>query len=139
MDRKQAGQIAELLNTRNQLTKLYNANRILKSADDYEFLLDDNEKVIAAVMIKKVQWYQWEICHLSVSEAFERQGFGTKLINKAEIKAKKGGARIIQCTIRENNIPSKAIFGKSGFRHVATFYYPLSRNNVEVWQKVISC
>jgi len=53
-------------------------------------------------------------------------------------KAKNGGARIIQCTIREDNERSKGLFSKNGYKQVLTFYNPASRNNVEVWQKIVS-
>lgn len=89
MEGKQAKQIANLLNKRNQLVKKYSAKQILDAEDDYEYLVENNDNVVAAVKIKKIQWYQWELCHLTVDEGYEGKGYGTKLINRAEKKAKK--------------------------------------------------
>jgi ribosomal protein S18 acetylase RimI-like enzyme len=75
---------------------------VLAHAEDYVCEIQD-DVVIACVEVKKVQWYQWEICHLSVSEAHERQGLGKQLLRQAEDKAKSSGARIVQCTIRVGN------------------------------------
>ena len=60
---------------------------ILQSANNYEYFLDKDDNVFAAVEIKKVQWYQWEIRHLTVSKFYEGKGYGTKLVKKAEKKA----------------------------------------------------
>lgn len=100
MNKEHAKGIADLLNRRNELDGEYNPEKILKSSNDYEFHLDKNGKVIAAVNIKKIQWLQWELKHLSVHESHLRKGHGMRLIAKAEQKAVKGRARIIQCTIR---------------------------------------
>ena len=70
-----AGEIADLLNARNQLTVPYTAEMVLQHADDYVCEIQD-DVVIACVEVKKVHWYQWEICHLSVSEAHETSGIG---------------------------------------------------------------
>ena len=84
MNEKHAQQIADLLNDRNKLVGNYDANRVLRSAENYEYILDKNGNIIAAVEIKRVQWYQWEIRHLSVSKSYEDRGYGTKLVKKSE-------------------------------------------------------
>jgi len=132
MEKKHAKKIADLLNKRNQLVKKYTDKQVLNAQDNYEYLLENNDNVIAAVKIRKIQWYQWELCHLTVDEGYEGKGYGTKLINMAQQKAKKGRALIIQCTIREDNIRSKCLFLKEGFKYCSTFFYPASRNNVEI-------
>jgi len=96
MEENHANQIAYLLNKRNQLVIEYKADQVLDATDDYEYLLDSDDNVVAAVKIKKIQWYQWEFCHLTVNETHEGKGYGTKLIKRAEQKAKNGGALIIQ-------------------------------------------
>ena len=138
MYKKHAKQIADLLNQRNQLTDKYYADKILELANNYEYLTDENDNIIAAVQIKKVQWYQWELCHLTVSPAHEGKEYAKRLIKEAEKKAIKGRARIIQCTIRENNEPSQRLFSKNGYKNVSTFFNPDSENNVGVWQKILS-
>src|SRR5258708_22507749 len=98
MTPKEAEQIAQLLNDRNELQGDDTAERVAEHAEDYLFeLLED--AVVGCVEVKKVQWYQWEICHLSVSKGHEGTGLGKSLIRQAEDKAERGAARIVQCTI----------------------------------------
>jgi ribosomal protein S18 acetylase RimI-like enzyme len=134
---KHAGQIADLLNARNQLSVPYSAEMVLQHADDYVCEIQD-DVVIACVEVKKVQWYQWEICHLSVSEAHERQGLGKQLVRQAEDKAKSSRARIVQCTIRVGNEGSEQTFRRSGYREACHFFNASTDREVAVWQKVLA-
>jgi RimJ/RimL family protein N-acetyltransferase len=133
----QAKQVAKLLNDRNQLDGQYTAKEVFECRDNYLFELDD-DAVVACVEIKRVQWYQWEISHLSVSEKHQRQGLATRLIRRAEEKAKNGRARIIQCTIRVGNEASEQTFRRSGYREACQFFNGRTKNHVAVWQKVLS-
>jgi ribosomal protein S18 acetylase RimI-like enzyme len=134
---KQAEQVAQLLNDRNQLQLGYTAEKVIQHADNYLFEIRD-DVVVACVEVKKVQWYQWEICHLSVSEKYERQGLGKLLIHRAEEKANRGAARIVQCTIRVGNEGSEQAFRRRGYREACCFFNAATNNHVAVWQKVLS-
>lgn len=136
MHESEAVQIATMLNNRNQLTKQYTADMILKDQDKYIYETD-KDIVIGCVEIKKVQWYQAEICHLTVHENYEGHGQGRSLINKAIESSKKRGVRILQCTIRDGNIGSENLFTSSGFSKTSSFYNLNSGNNVSVYQKSI--
>ena len=138
MDTKNAGQIAALLNTENQLVVPYSAEKILSVSTNYLYETDEIGDVSVFIEVKKVQWYQYEFCHLTVSPNHRREGLGQLILSKAEKFAQDNRGRILQCTIRENNLASQALFQKSGFLNTAVFYYPDSGNNVTVWQKVIS-
>jgi GNAT superfamily N-acetyltransferase len=131
-----ATKIAALINERNQLDGRYDAARIMKQYDHYEYELD-GDVLIACVETKKVQWYQWEICHLSVNPSYARKGYGNRMIQQAEGKAKQGGARIVQCTIRVGNVESEGAFRKRGYVQATSFYNSRTENYVGVWQKVI--
>jgi ribosomal protein S18 acetylase RimI-like enzyme len=137
MTPKQAEQIAQLLNDRNQLQGDYTAKKVSGHAANYLFELRD-DIVVACVEVKKIQWYQWEICHLSVSKDHERQGIGKGLIRQAEEKARRGSARIIQCTIRVGNESSEQAFRRSGYREACCFFNAATDNYVAVWQRVLS-
>lgn len=80
-----------------------------------------------------------EIRHLSVNPAHTRKGYGSRMIQRAEQKAKDGDARIVQCTIRVGNIESEGAFRKQGYAQTTCFYNSRTHNYVAVWQKVISC
>jgi ribosomal protein S18 acetylase RimI-like enzyme len=137
MTPQQAKQVAKLLNSRNQLAVKYTAAKVLEHADSYLFEICKNV-IVACVEVKNVQWYQWEICHLSVSEKHERKGLGKSLIRRAEEKARNGDARITQCTIRVGNESSEHTFRRSGYREVSCFFNTATNNYVAVWQKVLS-
>ncbi len=135
MTRSEAEQIAGLINRRNQLPEPYTANAILSKSGRYEYELNDGT-VIACVERKRVQWYQWEIRHLSVHEDWEGQGGAYAVYGRAELAAHSGGASLLQCTIRDGNQGSERFFRRQGFRRVSGFFNPTTRNTVGVWQKV---
>ena len=51
-----------------------------------------------------------------MSKNHQHKGLGKQLIRRAEEKAKSGGARITQCTIRVGNEASEQTFRRSGYR-----------------------
>ncbi len=136
MTQKEAQQIADLLNARNRLQTEYAAATVLQHAADYLFEICEGV-VVGCVEVKKVQWYQAEICHLSVSEANEGQGLGKRLIRLAEKKAADEGARVIQCTIRVGNERSERVFRNSGYRDACCFFNAETNHYVGIWQKVL--
>lgn len=138
MDQKHAAQIAELLNKQNKLVVHYDAQKVLQSAENYLYEVAESGDVAACLELKRVQWYQFEVDHLTVHSDFLRRGYGQSLLDRAEHKAVTENGRLLQCTIRRDNTASEGLFTKCAFNQVAEFYYPLSGNNVGVWQKVIS-
>ena len=137
MKPQHAQQIANLLNSRNQLVRDYDTKMVFRRANDFIYELED-DTVVACIEVKKVQWYQWEVCHLTVCPEREHKGFGSLMIQKAEERANAGGARIIQCTIRAGNLASERAFERNGYKCVSQFLYPNSGNIVAVWQKVVA-
>ena len=137
MTDKEAAEIAALLNERNQLVGTYTAADVLADAANYTYELRD-AKVVACIERRFVQWYQVEVCHLSVDETWERKGLGALVYQRAEEFGRSKGACVVQCTIREGNEASEGFFGKHGFAKVGRFFYASTGNNVGVWQKVLS-
>ena len=132
-----ANQIAKLINARNQLTKNYNSKEILKRKDDFVYVVD-GETVLACAETKSVQWYQSEICHVSVAENAEGKGYGGRILELAEKQAMKQGARLFQCTIRANNGNSIHLFESKGYHRTSSFLNTKSGNWVHVYQKAVS-
>jgi L-amino acid N-acyltransferase YncA len=131
-----AQSIATLLNTRNKLAKDYTADEIMQEAGNYEYEVRD-EEVVACVERRRVQWYQWEIRHLSVPQHWEGKGVAFAVYQRAEAAAQAGGGCILQCTIREGNQDSERFFRRQGFARVGAFRYRATGNTVGVWQKVL--
>ncbi len=132
-----AEQIANLLSSQNQLTVPYTAARVLEHQDRYIARLGENSKVLGATEVKKVQWYQCEIDHLSVDPEAKRQGIGTWLLQEAEARARQLGARVAQCTIRVDNEASERLARKRGYSPTVTFVNQQNGNQVTVYQKVL--
>lgn len=137
MTKEQAKQIATLLNERNKLVNEYSPDDVLAKEQNYVYL-DEKSTIIACAESKKVQWYQWEICHVSVDKTYEGKGLGSKILKLAEKKAIEGGAKILQCTIRSNNESSLRLFLAKGYTKTTSFFYPNSGNWVHVLQKSVS-
>jgi ribosomal protein S18 acetylase RimI-like enzyme len=134
-----AGEIASLINDRNQLARGYSVESILEHEDEYIFRKGGTEnQIIACVQVKKVQWYQTEILHLSVHANHGRQGHAKYLIGQAISRSSELGARLMQCTIRENNWASRTLFESYGFVCVGKFLNRDTGNNICVYQLVLA-
>lgn len=133
-----ADQIAALLNKRNQLAVDYTRNRVLEYAKNYVCRYSEENEVVACVKVKSVQWYQTEILHLTVAASQERKGHAKALLCEAGRLAQGNGARLLQCTVRQDNSVSRKLFEGFGFLHVSTFLNQSSGNNVAVLQKVLA-
>jgi ribosomal protein S18 acetylase RimI-like enzyme len=125
-------QIANLLNSQNQLAVPYTGAAILQAQDRYIVRFDDNAAVLGAVEVKPVQWYQCEIDHLSVDPGSRRRGIGRWLLEQAEEKGRELNARIAQCTIRVGNAESEGLFKKHGYMPTVTFSNRQTGNCVTV-------
>lgn len=136
MTTEQAQQIAELLNSRNSLATRYTADRVKQSEGEYVYQIEAGE-IVACVQVKKVQWYQSEILHLSVRADQERKGRGRRMLELAEKRAKEQHSRIAQCTIRVGNVASEGLFQRFGYREQCRFKNAGTGNEVAVFQKVL--
>lgn len=134
----QADQIAALLNLQNELTLQYTRKRVLDHAENYLIETSDQGDVLACVEVKKVQWYQSEISHLSVSRSAVRKGHATALLKQAEQRSRVNGVSLLQCTIREGNNVSRRLFESLGFLQVGMFMNMESGKNLVIYQKVLS-
>jgi len=137
MTDNQADQIAKLLNDQNQLSRRYDRDAILQRKECFIMKEDTDGRVVGAVEVVKVQWYQAEIKHLSVASSEQGRGVGRNLLAQAERKAIDTGARIAQCTVRDNNTASIKLFLSSGYKHTVTFVNRVTGNPVMVLQKLI--
>jgi N-acetylglutamate synthase-like GNAT family acetyltransferase len=138
MNGHQAQQIANLLNKRNALSRHYTSKNVLEEAESYIVEPGVDGSVLGCVQLKRVQWYQSELCHLTVDETVECQGVATKLIKNAEALALQNKSRIVQCTIRSDNARSMSRFTSLGYLKSATFQNVVTGNSVHVLQKVLS-
>jgi N-acetylglutamate synthase-like GNAT family acetyltransferase len=127
-----SSQIANLLNHQNRLTTRYTQDMILRKLDKYLYETQEDFGVIGCVCVKKVQWYQAEICHLSVHPYMQNHGIGLRMMTKAEDRCRDLGVRIAQATVRCDNKPCLRINEKRGFKIVNQF------GDIIIYQKVLN-
>ena len=137
MNADTAQAIANLINARNKLTARYTAEKVLNAAENYLCRFGSEGDLMGVVEVKKVQWYQCEIDHLSVRADAEGKGIGSSLVSEAEERIVKLGGRIAQCTIRADNEESTGLFRKFGYIPTVTFFNARSGNDVTVHQKAL--
>ncbi|MBD3229814.1 MAG: GNAT family N-acetyltransferase [Candidatus Lokiarchaeota archaeon] len=131
-----AHQIAEFINNYNKLKKRYSIEDILKVSDEYLYI-SKSHKLIGVVRLFMIEWYIGAIKHLSVDETLRKRGYGTKLIKMAIEKANKKNIRVLQSTVRENDIESIKCFEKNGFKRVNCFYNNKTNRNILIFQKIL--
>jgi len=119
------------------LGKQYDLQTILANQDNF-VVITERDSLLACAEVKYVQWYQSEICHVSVSEGAEGKGYGSQILLLAEAKAIKQGASGLQCTIRSNNSSSIRLFDSKGYTKTVSFVNKKTGNWVHVFQKSIS-
>ncbi len=135
---EQANQIAALLNKRNKLIGNYDGKGVLDDANNYLCRYSESGDVVACVEVKRVQWYQTEIRHLTVAQNEEGNGHAKALLCEAERLARARNAPLLQCTIRIDNTKSRSLFEGFGFLRTGAFFNERSKNNVDVFQKVLA-
>jgi GNAT superfamily N-acetyltransferase len=131
-----AEQIAAMLTAHNNLLVAYSAEKILADQTGYLVLLGPDNLVIGSIQVKRVQWYQAETCHLTVRPAYRRKGHGACLKLAAENEARTLGAKIAQCTIRDDNLASRELSRGVGWAEVSSFRGDRG-NTVRVYQKTL--
>jgi len=137
MDQATAQKISTLINSQNQLSRAVTPEKVLHEKHKYLYEFDDNGEIIVCLQLSENIWYQYEIKYVSTAEKYRRQGYASRLIQKAEGEARKMDACILQCAIWEDNEASKGLFKKMGFTPVSGFYFASSGENVSVWHKVL--
>jgi len=111
---------------------------VARGRDGYVAATDAEGNVVGCAEATRVNWYQWEIRHVSVAETHAGQGYGERLVRQAEEQAQSGGARVVQATIRADNEASRRLFARLGYTRVGAFTNDESGNDVEVWQRPLS-
>ncbi len=137
MDVNIARQISNFLNKYNKLDKFFTEKDILKEKDSYIYL-EDNGILIGAVKLIKFDWYLGGIKHLTINESYRKQGYATKLLLIAEKKAIEKNIRVLQSTIRKNDIASIKSFEKCGYKKVNCFFNKRTNRKILIYQKILS-
>ena len=133
-----AKQIAKYLNEYNNLDKYFIEIDILNEADKYLYILNDHNKLVGAVKLIKFDWYLGGIKHLTVNEKERRKGYGISLLEKAEEEAYRKKIRVLQSTVRKNDLPSIKCFKKFGYKNINCFFNERTKNQIYIFQKVLN-
>ncbi len=114
-----ASQIAELLNTYNNLSIKHTGDSIL--ANNTKYLIDQNivngiVKVVSCVGVQKVNEHTTLIKHLCVHHDLRRLGIASRMIQSAINNI---STQFVHMNIRSNNYPSLNLAEKNNFLIVA--------------------
>jgi len=130
-----ARQIAELINEHSPLATPVRVERVERDLAMY--IRSERDGLVGAfAKLTKVSWYQGEISHVVARPEYRRQRQGTRVVNMACTHAEQLGLKIVQCTIRDGNIPSEGLFISCGFQAAASFT-GRSGHPLTIWQKVL--
>jgi ribosomal protein S18 acetylase RimI-like enzyme len=110
-------QIAELLNTHNQLDKKYDEKGIRRGEARYLFIHKDGE-VWGAVGIQRIRYLYTIIKHLTVKPEYRRKGMALALM---EMALNNTNTPFVLSTVREDNIPSISLLEKLGFKKAGSY------------------
>jgi ribosomal protein S18 acetylase RimI-like enzyme len=94
---------------------------------------DSQNSIIGCVRVRKVSFYQAEIMHLFVHEAYRRQGIARKLLDAALAKARERGLPYMQSTIRADNAAMIALNWRAGGIQQALIKSPVSAHLLLVY------
>ena len=133
-----AHKIAEFLNNYNELDIFLTQDDILKEAKNYIFINNDNQNLIGAVKYEKVDWYLGIIKHLTVNLSHRKKGTCFKLLNMSEKNALNQNIRVLQSTIRKNDIASIKCFKKCGYKQINCFFNKRTKRDILIFQKILN-
>lgn len=135
MNRTHAQQIADLLNSYNELSSEYDYRGVLNQRCTYITYLS-KDTIVGCVAFKNKSWYQCEAIHLSVDEHYRGKGIATRLLNKLETFARKREKKVIQSTVRCENEAMVKLNEKLGYKIVNQFSGGSGRS-LYIFQKVL--
>lgn len=84
-----------------------------------------------------MNWYQWEISNICVSDGLISKGKSKIVLELAEERAINNGAKIIQTYFKSNNPFFFRLFTNNAYKEVNKFICPKSKNEYVVFQKKI--
>ena len=100
---------------------------ILKTKDDYHFMIVLNKKTIGHISLAKRRnsWYETQI--IIGEKKYFGKGYGSKAIGILIKKAKRLGISKVYLEVRPNNTKAIRAYEKCGFQKVKVVCYPKNR------------
>jgi len=90
------------------------------------WVIEEEERVIGFIMMSSVVG-ESHILNVCIDPAYQRQGYGQKLVNYAIAQADRKKMSMIYLEVRRSNKPAIALYDKLGFVQISERknYYPL--------------
>lgn len=91
------------------------------------WVVEEQERVIGFIMMSSVLAGEGHILNICVDPAYQRQGYGEKLVSYAISQAEKKKMSMVYLEVRRSNQPAIALYDKLGFVQISERknYYPL--------------
>jgi len=98
---------------------------------------DCKGNIIGAMQSKQTDWYLWTIKNAVVDKKHRGKGLGTELLKEATKNSIKQGAKVLAADITYDNISSKKMAEKVGFRPVSRFCWAKGQKPADIVHYVL--
>lgn len=100
-------------------------------------LLCEGKTIVSAGRVEKTDWYLWTVKNLFTNDAYRGRGLGSSVVRLLIKKAIRGNAKVIAADITYDNIPSKKIFLRLGFKVISSFKWGKSEKPANILHFVL--
>jgi len=97
--------------SREQYDQLFNAQELRRVA----LLIETEDGEPRGFLVARSLDGEWEIENVVVTEAFQRRGLGTQLLDELLEQARAARARSVFLEVRESNRAARTLYAKRGF------------------------
>lgn len=108
-----------------------------KTLDQWVTKCDCKGNIIGAMRTDKTDWYLWTIKNAVVDKKHRGKGVGTKLLKESVKKSIKQGAKVLAADITYDNISSKKMIEKVGFKPVSRFCWAKGKKPADIVHYVL--
>lgn len=85
------------------------------------FVAREDDQVAGCVGVKFAESGIAEVTRMFVKESARRRGWGTRLLETAELAARRNGARTMRLDTRDDLVEALALYARNGYREVAPY------------------
>lgn len=98
---------------------------------------DCTGNIVGAMRTEKTDWYLWTVKDAVVEKRLQGSGIGTAMLKDCVKKAVKDGAKVLTADITYDNIKSKKMVKKLGFKPVTRFCWAKGKKPADIVHYVL--
>jgi len=97
----------------------------------------DNGEIIGAMKAEQTDWYLWTLKNAVVKKNLQGKGIGGTLMKKMVKKSIKQGAKALAADITYDNVKSKKMAKRMGFKPVSRFCWQKGKKPADIMHYVL--